>query len=108
MNMAKLRSLNTLRLLRYMFHGGTNFGFWSGANSASDITITSYDYDAPISEDGDTTYKYMILRDLFFKIKNQEPPPIPPNISKAAYGKAPVNFVSTSITLSFVVCSQPI
>ncbi|KAM3180775.1 hypothetical protein ACTXT7_015664 [Hymenolepis weldensis] len=89
LNMSDNVSLNL-----YMFHGGTNFGFWSGANSASDITITSYDYDAPISEDGDTTYKYMILRDLFFKIKNQEPLPIPPNVSKAAYGKASVYFYS--------------
>ncbi|VUZ48516.1 unnamed protein product [Hymenolepis diminuta] len=89
LNMSDKVSLNL-----YMFHGGTNFGFWSGANSASDITITSYDYDAPISEAGDTTYKYMILRDLFFKIKNREPLPIPPNISKAAYGKASVNFYS--------------
>ncbi|KAM7540686.1 hypothetical protein Aperf_G00000020135 [Anoplocephala perfoliata] len=78
----------------YMFHGGTNFGYWNGANSPSEITITSYDYDAPLSEAGDTTYKYMVLRDLFHKIKNQEPPSIPPNISKASYGKASVNFYS--------------
>ncbi|KAM7540915.1 hypothetical protein Aperf_G00000020155 [Anoplocephala perfoliata] len=78
----------------YMFHGGTNFGYWNGANSPSEITITSYDYDAPLSEAGDTTYKYMVLRDLFYKIKNQEPPSIPPNISKASYGKASVDFYS--------------
>ena len=51
-----------------MFHGGTNFGYWNGANSPSEFIITSYDYDAPISEAGDTTEKYMILRDLFHKV----------------------------------------
>ncbi|KAM7541550.1 hypothetical protein Aperf_G00000020047 [Anoplocephala perfoliata] len=78
----------------YMFHGGTNFGYWNGANSPENITITSYDYDAPLSEAGDTTYKYMVLRDLFYKIKNQKPSLIPPNITKASYGKAAVNFYS--------------
>lgn len=53
----------------YMFHGGTNFGFTSGANTndTSDILgylpqLTSYDYDAPLNEAGDPTEKY-------FKIK---------------------------------------
>ena len=51
----------------YMFHGGTNFGFMNGANSEGGIyqpTITSYDYDAPLSEAGDPTPKYWALRDL--------------------------------------------
>ena len=37
-------------------HGGTNFGFWAGANVDGDKYmphITSYDYDCPISEAGD-------------------------------------------------------
>lgn len=41
----------------YMAHGGTNFGFWSGANgdqkSSYRPDITSYDYSSPISEAGD-------------------------------------------------------
>mmetsp|Transcript_2033 Transcript_2033/g.5149 ORF Transcript_2033/g.5149 Transcript_2033/m.5149 type:complete len:331 (-) Transcript_2033:71-1063(-) len=40
-----------------MAHGGTNFGFWSGANSQGEANyapdLTSYDYNAPISEAGD-------------------------------------------------------
>ena len=38
----------------YMFHGGTNFGFMNGAN-VLDVwpfygnTVTSYDYDAPLT-----------------------------------------------------------
>lgn len=50
----------------YMFFGGTNFGFWAGANDWGIgkymADITSYDYDAPLSEPGDLTPKYMILR----------------------------------------------
>ncbi|OMO66266.1 Glycoside hydrolase, family 35 [Corchorus olitorius] len=42
----------------YMAHGGTNFGFYNGANTGVDVSdykpdLTSYDYDAPISESGD-------------------------------------------------------
>eukprot|EP00927_Polykrikos_kofoidii_P040383 TRINITY_DN34535_c0_g1_i1.p1 TRINITY_DN34535_c0_g1~~TRINITY_DN34535_c0_g1_i1.p1 ORF type:complete len:642 (+),score=71.91 TRINITY_DN34535_c0_g1_i1:57-1982(+) len=40
----------------YLAHGGTNFGFWSGANGGQhkryEPDITSYDYRAPISEAG--------------------------------------------------------
>jgi len=44
----------------YMFHGGTNFGFTNGANDKGVFqpTITSYDYDAPLSECGEVTEKY--------------------------------------------------
>merc|ERR1712137_298959 len=43
----------------YMGHGGTNFGFWSGANGGRknyQPDITSYDYDSPVSENGDHGY----------------------------------------------------
>ena len=37
----------------YMFEGGTNFGFMSGKNNEKKTGIvTSYDYDAPLTEDG--------------------------------------------------------
>ena len=40
----------------YMTHGGTNWGHWAGANSPGFAPdVTSYDYDAPISESGRTT-----------------------------------------------------
>lgn len=50
----------------YMFHGGTNFGLTSGANDKGiyrPIT-TSYDYDAPLAEDGTPTAKYWAMRDV--------------------------------------------
>ncbi len=47
----------------YMTHGGTNWGHWAGANSPGFAPdVTSYDYDAPISESGQTTPKYWMLR----------------------------------------------
>ena len=53
----------------YMFHGGTNFGFTNGANDKGiyEPTITSYDYDAPLSEDGYPTDKYFAFRDVIAK-----------------------------------------
>jgi len=40
----------------YMGHGGSNFGFWSGSNGGGkkfQPDITSYDYNSPVSENGD-------------------------------------------------------
>lgn len=52
----------------YMVHGGTSFGFWSGANCPPYLPQTSsYDYDAPISEAGNATSKFYELRSLFSK-----------------------------------------
>ncbi|XP_077985074.1 beta-galactosidase-1-like protein 2 isoform X2 [Glandiceps talaboti] len=55
----------------YMFHGGTNFGFMNGANIDYDgkyqPDITSYDYDAPLSEAGDLTEKYFKIKEILQK-----------------------------------------
>ena len=51
----------------YMIHGGTTFGFNSGANMIKPPFLpqtTSYDYDAPISEAGDLTEKYFAIKNL--------------------------------------------
>ncbi len=65
----------------YMVHGGTNFGFTSGANydKNHDIQpdITSYDYDAPISEAGWATPKYQAIRNELLKHVNYSVPEIP-------------------------------
>ncbi len=65
----------------YMIHGGTNFGFTNGANYNKEFDIqpdlTSYDYDAPISESGWATPKYHALRKIFEKIYNGKLPEIP-------------------------------
>ncbi len=48
----------------YMWHGGTNFGFWGSRLVASDAAwqTTSYDYDAPLAEGGGLTDKYYYSR----------------------------------------------
>lgn len=49
----------------YMTHGGSTFGHWGGANCPPySAMCSSYDYDAPISESGLATPKYMQLRGL--------------------------------------------
>ncbi|HYP46474.1 MAG TPA: beta-galactosidase family protein [Propionibacteriaceae bacterium] len=50
----------------YMFHGGTNFGFTNGANDKGiyEPTITSYDYDAPLTEDGHPNAKYSAFKEV--------------------------------------------
>ena len=53
----------------YMFHGGTNYGFTNGANDKGvyQPLVTSYDYDAPLAEDGYPTDKYWAFRDVIAK-----------------------------------------
>jgi beta-galactosidase len=41
----------------YMFHGGTNFGYWTGKN----IT-TTYDYEAAVREWGELHDRYWVIR----------------------------------------------
>lgn len=59
---------NNVSVNYYMVHGGTNFGFSSGANYDKNHDIqpdlTSYDYDAPISEAGWVTPKYDSIRNV--------------------------------------------
>jgi len=68
----------------YMVHGGTNFGFTSGANYDKDHDIqpdiTSYDYDAPISEAGWATPKYIAIRNELMKYSEGAVPEIPASI----------------------------
>ncbi len=66
----------------YVLHGGTNFGFTAGANSGGkgyEPDVTSYDYDAPVTEQGQITPKYLALRKLIgsYLPKGKKLPPIP-------------------------------
>ncbi|KAM4651782.1 beta-galactosidase-1-like protein 2 [Discoglossus pictus] len=72
----------------YMFHGGTNFGFMNGALHFHEYRadVTSYDYDAPLTEAGDYTSKYFKLRDVFSKFYADPLPPPPSQLLKASYG----------------------
>jgi hypothetical protein len=48
----------------YMFHGGTNFGFWAGRTSWNDFSfcVTSYDRSAPVTEDGRPRASYYAMK----------------------------------------------
>uniref|UniRef100_A0A665WVG0 Beta-galactosidase-like n=1 Tax=Echeneis naucrates TaxID=173247 RepID=A0A665WVG0_ECHNA len=54
----------------YMFEGGTNFGYWNGADHDTRFrsVVTSYDYDAPLSEAGDPTEKLLAIRDVIKQV----------------------------------------
>ncbi|XP_013010838.1 beta-galactosidase-1-like protein 2 isoform X1 [Cavia porcellus] len=54
----------------YMFHGGTNFGFMGGAESLDVYlpAVTSYDYGALLSEDGDYTPEYYVFQEFLHSV----------------------------------------
>lgn len=63
----------------YMFHGGTNYGFTSGANDKHTYrpTVTSYDYDAPLDEAGDPTPKFAAFREVIARYAPVPDEPLP-------------------------------
>lgn len=94
----------------YMFHGGTNFGFMNGCSARGVIDlpqITSYDYGAPLDEQGNPTEKYYALRkmihDNYPEIKQLDPV-IKPTIEKKKISLT--NKVSLFATLDTI--SQPV
>ena len=72
----------------YVIHGGTNFGFTAGANAFNptqyQADITSYDYDAPINEQGNPTAKYFMLRNIISQYVDYKIPEIPKPIPAIA------------------------
>lgn len=69
---------NNISFSLYMTHGGTSFGHWAGANNTGFAPdCTSYDYDAPINEQGAATDKYYQLRELLQKYSDVKLPAVP-------------------------------
>jgi len=107
----KILSKNGSAVL-YMAHGGTNFGFFSGANTgetASDFEpdITSYDYDSPIREDGDVDNpKFKALRDVIGRYSQSPLPNVPPKIERKIYGKVHLQKI-TSLFEALELLSEP-
>jgi beta-galactosidase len=84
----------------YVIHGGTNFGFTAGANSGGkgyEPDVTSYDYDAPISEQGSATPKYFALRDLIASHlpPGVTPPPVPDPIAAVDVPEFPMRAMAS-------------
>ena len=76
----------------YMFHGGTNFGFFNGANFTDKhcATVTSYDYHALLNEAGDVTEKYRAVREVISKYAEIPDIVIHEQSEKKSYG--PIRF----------------
>ncbi|MBL0057043.1 MAG: beta-galactosidase [Chitinophagaceae bacterium] len=83
----------------YVIHGGTNFGFTAGANAFNPTQyqpdITSYDYDAPINEQGAPTPKYFLLRDLIARYTGQKLPDLPEPIRTIEVSPIRLNYMTT-------------
>lgn len=78
----------------YMFYGGTNFGFMNGANGGEYYPadtykgqMTSYDYDAALTEWGDYTQRYFDIRALLAKESKEPLPELPPRPEFQYVGK---------------------
>ncbi len=72
---------NDVSVSIYMFHGGTNFGYTNGANTAYGYAPqpTSYDYDAPLGEYGNAYPKYYAFREVLqtYLYKDKPLPEVP-------------------------------
>lgn len=73
----------------YMFHGGTNFGFTNGANYYEKLApdVTSYDYDALLTEWGDITPKYRKFQEIINQYATVPKVTFTTKIKKKSYGK---------------------
>ena len=74
----------------YMFHGGTSFGLMNGANDYDKLTpdVTSYDYDAPLSEDGRPGEKYWLYKKEIEARRGAIDAVMPEETPRRAYGEA--------------------
>ncbi|MGY5765829.1 glycoside hydrolase family 35 protein [Brachybacterium sp. DNPG3] len=83
----------------YMAHGGTNFGLRAGANFAERLqpTTTSYDYDAPIAEDGTLTEKFRAFREVIGRYR--ELPPLAEHLEQLGIEAAPAHLPAAELTI---------
>ena len=94
----------------YMVHGGTNFGFTSGANydKKRDIQpdLTSYDYGSPISEAGWVTPKFDSIRNVITKYVKYKVPAAPAPIPLIEIPSIRLNKVANA--LDFAMSQKPV
>ncbi|MCE9590803.1 MAG: beta-galactosidase [Planctomycetes bacterium] len=96
----------------FMFHGGTNFGFYGGRSVASPdcFMTTSYDYDAPLLEAGGRGEKYRAVKrisvfasqfgQLFAGLDATTPPPAAVAVDQAPH---PLSVISQSGSMGDVI-----
>ncbi len=102
----------------YMFIGGTNFGFMNGSNYYDVLTpdVTSYDYDAVLTEWGDITPKYEAFREIISKYAPVGEMKFSMDIKKVAYGECKetgrvslfetLSDISIPITNTYPLCME--
>ncbi len=93
----------------YMFIGGTNFGFTNGANYYDELTpdVTSYDYDALLTEDGQITPKYEAFKKVIAKYTEIPQVEFTTDIKRKAYGTLEVQR-STSLFANLDNLAKPV
>lgn len=93
----------------YMFEGGTNFGFMNGSNYYDNLTpdVTSYDYDAVLTENGELTEKYFAFQKILKKTREVPELPLSTKISSKAFGILNVE-AKTGLFENLELLSQPV
>src|SRR5699024_8633284 len=86
----------------YMAHGGTNFGLRAGANQdgALQPTTTSYDYDAPIAENGALTEKFRAFREVV--ARHRELPPYEEHLAQLGLAAQPATLPAAAVAIEKV------
>ncbi|KAL7630411.1 UNVERIFIED_CONTAM: hypothetical protein RMT77_019426 [Armadillidium vulgare] len=99
----------------YMFIGGTSFGFTSGGNIIDEWPhylpiVSSYDYDAPLTEAGEYTEKYQIIKQTIEQYNplngTVENPSPPEDRAKKAYGNYSIDSTINLFNLTSQVPRQ--
>ena len=95
---------NGISVNLYMFHGGTTNGFFPGANGSNTYYTpytTSYDYDAPLSEDGVPNEKFFafqkVIKDKFPELKLPSLPEPLPKITIPEFNLKPVASLAANL-----------
>ncbi|UEJ81897.1 beta-galactosidase [Brachybacterium halotolerans subsp. kimchii] len=87
----------------YMALGGTNFGLTAGANHDGVLqpTTTSYDYDAPIAEDGRVTEKFHAFREVIGH--HRDLPPLAEQLAELGLDAEPAALGAREVQIERVV-----
>lgn len=87
----------------YMAHGGTNFGMSAGANHHGTYgpTTTSYDYDAPIAENGRLTEKFRAFREVI--AQHRELPELEEHLAQLGLDAEPAALPAGEVTIDRTV-----
>ena len=83
----------------YMAHGGTNFGLRAGANHDGKLqpTTTSYDYDAPIAENGELTEKFRAFREVVSRYRRL--PPLEEHLTQLGLEAIPARMPASEVSI---------